>query len=261
MMGLIVVKIAEMVACPNCGRGHRPSVNRKKFCSVKCYNAYRVAHPELYGKTAKVYSCEFCRVDFTRKASGTAHVKHHYCSSVCAARACSESWKTMKDGISEKGIPVTCQQCKVVFHALPYIASKRKFCSQECSNIFRFGRPGIPHGDRNVEGEQNPNYRGTNNKTTARQVALRHYPPVCMICGFDVVVSVHHVLARRHGGGNDPENLAVLCPNHHAMADRGLISRDDLFSAIRAAIARRSDHLHPSSPGKPMLHCKAIRHA
>lgn len=46
----------------------------------------------------------------------------------------------------------------------------------------------------------------------------------CIICGFDEVVEVHHIIPRRVGGDDSPENLILLCPNHHAMADRGMIS-------------------------------------
>jgi predicted restriction endonuclease len=54
----------------------------------------------------------------------------------------------------------------------------------------------------------------------ARKKALDHYGHRCAVCGYSDVVEVHH----RNGDrtNNDIRNLIVLCPNHHAIADREL---------------------------------------
>lgn len=49
------------------------------------------------------------------------------------------------------------------------------------------------------------------------------YEGKCAVCKFDEVVEVHHRKPRRAGGGDNIENLILLCPNHHAMADRGML--------------------------------------
>jgi predicted restriction endonuclease len=62
-------------------------------------------------------------------------------------------------------------------------------------------------------------------------LALQRDGAKCKICGFDVLVEVHHIKPRRRNGGggtNDLSNLITLCPNHHAMADRELISNEEL---------------------------------
>lgn len=46
----------------------------------------------------------------------------------------------------------------------------------------------------------------------------------CAVCLFHEVVEVHHIIPRRVGGDDSPENLILLCPNHHALADRGMLS-------------------------------------
>jgi len=56
-----------------------------------------------------------------------------------------------------------------------------------------------------------------------------------MICGFDITVAVHHIMPRSEGGSDELDNLIVLCPNHHAMADRNLIDRADLVAINQAA--------------------------
>ena len=51
----------------------------------------------------------------------------------------------------------------------------------------------------------------------------------CAICNFDTVIHLHHIKAVSNGGDNSIKNLIVLCPNHHAMADRGIISSEELI--------------------------------
>lgn len=54
------------------------------------------------------------------------------------------------------------------------------------------------------------------------------YEGKCAVCSFDEVVEVHHIIPQRVGGTDDPENLILLCPNHHAMADRGMLFMKDI---------------------------------
>lgn len=50
----------------------------------------------------------------------------------------------------------------------------------------------------------------------------------CGVCGFSEIVEVHHILPRKMGGEDNPENLMLLCPNHHALADRGMLHIDEI---------------------------------
>jgi hypothetical protein len=54
---------------------------------------------------------------------------------------------------------------------------------------------------------------------------------VCRLCGFPLCPEVHHVVPSSRGGSNKLSNLITLCPNHHAMADRGLIPIEELNRA------------------------------
>ena len=54
----------------------------------------------------------------------------------------------------------------------------------------------------------------------------------CVVCGFDEIVEVHHILPQHLGGTDDPENLVVLCPNHHALADRGMLEIKDMHIKV-----------------------------
>lgn len=63
----------------------------------------------------------------------------------------------------------------------------------------------------------------------------------CTVCGFDEIVEVHHIIARYLGGTEDPENLILLCPNHHALADRGMLFINSL------EIKKDVDNVHLST--------------
>lgn len=74
---------------------------------------------------------------------------------------------------------------------------------------------------------------------TRFQILLR-YQGRCAVCGWQVSVDglifdengnyqkhiemagneIHHIKSVKDGGGNEIENLILLCPNHHAMAHR-----------------------------------------
>jgi predicted restriction endonuclease len=117
-----------------------------------------------------------------------------------------------------------CLNCSEEFEAEK---NKQKFCSRQCYDEYK---------------QNHPDFKESNYTSTARQVVFRVFPRKCMICGWDVIVNVHHIKPRRDGGANDLDNLVILCPNHHAMADRGLISDDELTQIVRAAIAQLPGH-------------------
>ena len=54
----------------------------------------------------------------------------------------------------------------------------------------------------------------------------------CMVCGFDDVVEVHHIIPIKEGGSTNPTNTLVLCPNHHTMLHMGLLHIKDIVSFV-----------------------------
>ena len=67
------------------------------------------------------------------------------------------------------------------------------------------------------------------------EVALRRDHARCRLCGFAVVVHLHHIVHKKDGGKDVPENLITLCPNHHAMVHRGFIADEVLRRALEEA--------------------------
>lgn len=83
-----------------------------------------------------------------------------------------------------------CPVCKEMF------SGSGVTCSYSCSNKhFRTG-------------EGNGNWKGL-----YRSVAKLHHGMVCVVCGEDKIVAVHHY--DENHNNNDPNNLIPLCPTHH----------------------------------------------
>jgi len=211
--------------CLNCQKTFEIINNaRGKFCSIPCYNAFRELPNDRYRMVEYVdLVCDQCGTAFSRRLHEAKRSTQHFCSRSCAAK--SNSWKAPN---AKPQPPVTkqCEVCGKDFSCKGSHADRRRFCSRLCVNTHR------SHGI----GQENPNYRHGKNQTSAQHIALAHYPPRCIICGWDVIVEVHHIAAKSEGGTNDPINLAVLCPNHHRMAQRGMIPKDVLLSASSEAI-------------------------
>jgi len=54
------------------------------------------------------------------------------------------------------------------------------------------------------------------------------YEAKCQVCGLEDIVEVHHIIPKKNGGADTPENLLILCPNHHVMLHLGLIKINNI---------------------------------
>lgn len=227
--------------CKYCGNIIQTGDKRNKFCSAPCYKAYRRNHPEEFGQVAKTYSCSYCGKPGIKRTPSTTR-ENIYCSRECSNKAQSEALKHLPELRTSKGREIACENCGKMFFVKPYRAKTARFCSKVCAFAHSFGRPSLAKTKRDQNGRNNPNYKNGDNKTTARKYGKMILGSKCMICGFDYVTHVHHIIPRREGGKNSKDNLVILCPNHHAMADRNLISREELLTLNHAAIAQLSEN-------------------
>lgn len=214
-----------MSVCEYCATSFplRSKGDRQRFCSRSCLYTYRNEHPEEFGSTSVTLTCSRCGKDFRRQPSKVRGKAAHYCSVHCMEQATSPTLQSNPD-LDRRRV---CVLCGTPFRFKPQHTERAKYCSLKCSrtnhaNLLR------------AYGPANPNYRHGQNRAAARNRAFGVFPPICIICGFDAVVEVHHVTPIRNGGTNEPENLAVLCPNHHRMADMGMI--ENLHLTVREAL-------------------------
>ena len=49
----------------------------------------------------------------------------------------------------------------------------------------------------------------------------------CEICHFDRYLELCHIIPKRIGGNDKPENKLILCPNHHKLLDWGLLNNEE----------------------------------
>ena len=95
------------------------------------------------------------------------------------------------------------------------------------------------------EGTQKPNRQETTTLRIIRDTRLSRqikelYDYTCQICGIQISVGdikyaeAAHIrpLGKPHNGVDKASNILCLCPNHHVMLDKGIISIKDNFQLI-----------------------------
>tara|TARA_B100001778_G_scaffold330827_2_gene334038 strand:- start:1352 stop:1726 length:375 start_codon:yes stop_codon:yes gene_type:complete len=110
-----------------------------------------------------------------------------------------------------------CEACGEEFTISDYRSRRKKYCGSSCA--------------AKVNNKKRAGKRYSKRKQTFRQKLLDGFGHQCMIedCGYNKFVDAHHIIARKDGGSNDPENGILLCPNHHKEADNGLLSQEELM--------------------------------
>lgn len=99
-----------------------------------------------------------------------------------------------------------CEKCNKEFIFTGRLKTKSyekaRFCSRSCAN----------HRGVGLEWEKTHKNRSL---IHYRTICFTEWKQECAICGFDKIISVHH-LDEDHNN-NDVKNLIPLCPNHHHM--------------------------------------------
>lgn len=192
--------VRVLCAC-GCGR------YRQKYDAKGAIRPYISGHNDAWAKSRRPpVPCIICGTMFKAATS-----RSKLCSIECRAK-----WVAINPPNEKKRIPVTCDCCgKTIYRTPCEIREGASFaCSPRCQYI--------------IVANKN---RGKN-ITQGKRLALQRDGGKCRICGFDVIVEVHHITPKRHGGPDKEHNLITLCPNHHTMADRGLITEDELRSHL-----------------------------
>ena len=75
------------------------------------------------------------------------------------------------------------------------------------------------------------NRKGARSTTEYRRFqkkCLYKYGYKCAICGYDKFVNAHHIEPYAVNKNSSADNGIILCPNHHAEADYGIINELEL---------------------------------
>lgn len=224
--------------CPNCNSDFKHPDSRRRFCSNTCYQTYRINHPKEFGLKEQTYACAYCGKDgIKRKPS---QLKNQvFCSRDCSNKFQSDALSETPNLNNADGYAKTCNYCGNTFYVKPHRHKTAKYCSMRCSQSHRRNRTVSAENHPNMMGKHNPNFRDWSAKNSARKEAIHILGHKCAICDFNIVVHVHHIIQASAGGPNTIENLIVLCPNHHEMADRGMIPAEQLIALNPYAVAQQ----------------------
>ena len=150
--------------------------------------------------------CDYCGKEFERPTNRVNEfIKNgwkQYCSDECRSLS--------------KKIKCTCAHCGKELWKTPSEIKRSKtgnvFCNRSCAASF--------NNSKFRTGKNNPNYKeGEGTRYTT--IAYRTYALICTICGCNdpQMLEVHHI--DRDRTNNAPDNLIVLCANHHTKLHRG----------------------------------------
>lgn len=135
----------------------------------------------------------------------------------CGKDMCYRTWQGLTTAARGSSKVITkCNYCGRELRLFPSQVKERNYCNRFCLAK-----------DNPKNGNNNGNWRGGRWRYIQEQVFIRDEYR-CAICGFDLAVDAHHITARTKGGTNDFSNLITLCPNHHRLADLGIISVEHL---------------------------------
>ena len=131
-----------------------------------------------------------------------------------------------------------CANCGLEF-SYSNKGAERKYCSPECQRHYWALKRYYDNPDK---------YSDHSHAGYLSNVILPLYNRRCAICGWratDNIIrikgktqwacgnEIHHIVPVSEGGKASLENLILLCPNHHKLADMGLIDRQTLISHLK----------------------------
>lgn len=159
-------------------------------------------------------NCDTCNVVFDKLPKEIRKSKHNFCSHSCSAKFTNKARRT-------KSICPSCSGDKDYKSKLcRKCASKKTFNEVQLKQIKEY----FNNGNARVK------------YSAIRRWALTsannyNIPNECSYCGFNIHTEVYHIKpiskfpeTSLMGEVNSKDNLIRLCPNHHIMMDKGLIT-------------------------------------
>lgn len=195
----------EIIYC-KCGCGE--VVPYKKYPSQQNYyinhHQHRGKHNGNYKGGKSIQVCPVCFSQFLAyESQGQV---------TCGNDNCYREWQrltTTARGVNK--IETSCAHCGTKIFKWPSQIQERNYCNRYC---LAADNPKIAN--------LNGNWQGGKWKFIKEQTMIRdNYR--CVICGFELIVHVHHITPLSDGGTNDFNNLITVCPNHHEMIHAGMI--------------------------------------
>jgi len=139
-------------------------------------------------------------------------------------------------GIAQrKTMEMPCAYCGVMIRGNPsrflHERGTKRYCSKEC------GWHAAERSGEEIFLAVSP----LRNFNDQRRDEL--YGTKCVLCGFDRFIEYAHIIPRREGGTIHPDNMLVLCPNHHRLFDGGALDEEEESKLAEKLIAARNNPL------------------
>lgn len=170
--------------------------------------------------------CDHCGKEFEKPTSRVNESRKKGWKLYCSAE-CRSSAKTKK-------VKCFCAHCgKEIWKDPAEIKNSKSgnvFCNKSCACSYNNSHFRL--------GENNPNWKGGQCVSSYTTTAYRTYIHECVICGCSdkEMLDVHHIDCNREN--NDPDNLIILCANHHAKVHRGNLEITDAIKQQRKFIEK-----------------------
>lgn len=155
--------------------------------------------PLLLSLCMKKTTCIQCSKDFQARAEDLVRGRARFCSLSCAAKYSNHH---------RPYVTLVCKHCSSDFQTKNTTSI---YCSNKCASRERRKIVGSVH-----------------TKSTLSLRINRHLSSgtrECFICKWNKsVCDIHHINPKHNGGDDSFDNLTVLCPNCHRLADRGILT-------------------------------------
>jgi hypothetical protein len=223
------------VVCGYCNKEFikwKKEVKANNFCDAACAQNHRT-------KDTVTLPCAYCQEPVRRSRAEHRDSKsgNVFCNRSCSAEYNNRFCDNLI--LSRKVAQGQCVDCgsPILSH------SKRKRCQDCVSASFKKGEDCPIWKLVNVRGAKSNAYSAI--RYRARKVAEEHLEYTkCQVCGYDKYVEICHKKGISEFNEdtlvsivNDPNNLLVLCPNHHKELDRGIMDGSLLESPVKCPIS------------------------
>lgn len=139
-------------------------------------------------------------------------------------RSCAAIWNNSKHPKRKPIFDRKCKRCGEIGKQGP-----RQYC-QPCKHLIKLDEvQSTPMKHYFMKGNARVKYTSIRD-WARRTMHLNKVPKTCKVCGFNIIVECSHINPissfnenQLMGEVNSLDNLVYLCPNHHAMFDKGLL--------------------------------------
>jgi len=164
--------------------------------------------------------CDFCGKEFE-----AWYPTQTACSKLCRNRKYNKTKAPLY-------LPRKCRFCGKEFYAPDRMHSNQQHCSEECARQSAILSRKKFH---QINPEKQSIYNKKRGKDSRIDRFFHKYPEIqrkCVVCGEDKVIDLHHFVPRNGAWALaencTPETCWILCPNHHAMIERGVCTPEEL---------------------------------